>query len=197
MSGETLTIHRRLFIRLCRGENLILSRNGPKEDAELFEHIEADDESEKSYRSFFGTLGFYLQKSDNCYYFTTEDEPQSTVESKLDKTIRLVRLLDFLSRNIENFGEGQIFSATALAARCNGDPKAERFLHSAAKSGATNADRLDGIIQSLMRQGYLSEYDPSRNDFKVLSAINYLWEFADRITILEEQAEPKDSNAEA
>ena len=109
MNMEAPAIARRLFTRLCRGENLLLSRNGSSEDAELFTRLEAD---ERPCQTFFETLGFRLQKSDNCYYFTAEEEPQANLEAKLDQMIRLVRLLDFLSTHIENFGEGQIFSAS-------------------------------------------------------------------------------------
>ena len=193
MNIEAPAIARAIFARLCRGDNLLLSRNGSSEDAELFTRLEADEEA---CRTFFETLGFRLQKSDNCYYFTAEDEPAANLETKLDQMIRLVRLLDFLSTHIENFGEGQIFSASTLAARCNNDPKAERFLQYAGK-GETNADRLDSILQSLVRRGYLSEYDASRQEYRVLSAINYLFEFADRIQIHGEATETEESNAEA
>lgn len=192
MNMEAPAIARRLFTRLCRGENLLLSRNGSSEDAELFTRLEAD---EGPCQTFFETLGFRLQKSDNCYYFTAEEEPQANLEAKLDQMIRLVRLLDFLSTHIENFGEGQIFSASNLAARCNNDPKAERFLQYAGK-GETNADRLNYILQSLVRRGYLSEYDVSRQEYRVLSAINYVFEFADRIQI-QGEVEKEVSDAEA
>lgn len=194
MNIEVPAFAHSLFTRLCRGDNLLLSRNGSSEDADLFARVEAD---EPACKAFIETVGFRLQKSDNCYYFTADDEPQANQDSKLDRIIRLMRLLDFLSTHIENFGEGQIFSAPALAARCNNDPKAERFLQFAGKAGATNADRLDNILQSLVRQGYLSEYDASRQEYRVLSAINYLFEFADRIQIHGEADETEEPNAEA
>ena len=193
MKIEVPAIARRLFTRLTRGDNLLLSRNGSNEDAELFTQVEAD---EGPCQNYFETFGFHLHKSDNCYYFTAEDEPQANLETKLDKMIRLVRLLNFLSTHIESFGEGQIFSAATLAARCNNDPKAERFLQYAGK-GATNTDRLDNLLQSLVRQGYLSEYDAGRQEFRVLSAINYVFEFADRIEIPGEAPEKELPNAEA
>jgi hypothetical protein len=193
MNIEAPPIARRLFARLCRGENLLLSRNGSSEDAELFTRVEADEEPCKTY---FETLGFKLQKSDNCYYFTADDEPQVNLESKLERMVRLVRILDFFSTHVENFGEGQVFSAASLAARCNNDPKAERFLQYAGK-GATNADRLENLLQSMVRQGYLSAYDVARQEYRVLSAINYIFEFADRIQIHGEAKETEAANGEA
>lgn len=194
MNIEAPPAARQLFARLCRGDNLLLSRNGSTEDADLFAQVEADEDA---YSIFFETLGFRLKQSDNCYYFVADDEPAANQENKLEKMIRLVRVLDFLSTHIENFGEGQIFSASALAARCNNDPKAERFLQFAGKGGTTNADRLANILQALVRQGYLSEYDAGRQEFRVLSAVNYLFEFIDRIKINDEETQPENTNAEA
>jgi len=193
MNVEAPTIARRLFSRLCKGDNLLLSRNGPSEDAQLFEQVEADEEP---CRQYFDILGYRLQRGDNCYYFTTQDEPQANLESKLDRMIRLVRLLDFFSSRVENFSEGQIFSASTLAARCNGDTKAERFLQEMGK-GDTNQERLENLLQTLVRQGYLSDYDTNRQEYRVLSAINYIFAFADRIEIHGEGSETEGSNAKA
>lgn len=195
MTIEAPAIARRLFTRLCRGENHFLSRNGPGEDADLFKRLEAGDED--PCRIFFEMMGFHLQKGDNCYYFTMEDEPQANLESKLEQMIRLVRILDFLSTHIEAFSEGQVFSVPALLARCNNDPKAERFLLFASPKAQTNADRLESLLQWLVRRGYLSDFDASRQEYRVLSAINYVLEFADRIEIPDESAEPKESNGQA
>ncbi len=179
---EVPTIARALFVRLSRGENRLLSRNGPDEDAELFRQAEAEEE-EDACRAYFAVLGFSLERGDGHYYFKAEDEPPGNIEDKLDRMIRLIRLLDFLSTHIENFGEGVIFSAANLVVRLSGDPKAERFLHETAKGGANNLERLENLLESLVRQGYLSKYDPSRQEYKILSAVHYLQAFADRIQI--------------
>ena len=192
MSIEAPSVARLLFARLCRGENRVLSQNGPDHDAELYRQVE-DPDTEAACRIFFAVLGFKLEKGDGCFYFSAEDEPQVNLEAKLEKTIRLVRLLDFLSTHVESFGEGVIFSALTLGARCNGDAKAERFLMEAGK-GSNLPERLESLLQSLVRQGYLSEYDPSRKEYRVLSAIHYLFEFADRIT-LNDESEVEGQNA--
>ncbi|MGZ4963658.1 MAG: hypothetical protein ACXWIU_15980 [Limisphaerales bacterium] len=62
MNIEAPPIARRLFWRLCKGDNLLLSRNGPSEDAEFFELIEAD---EAHCRDYFQILGLKLQRGDN------------------------------------------------------------------------------------------------------------------------------------
>ena len=55
----------------------------------------------------------------------------------------------------------------------------------------------DQLLQSLVRQGYLSDYDMNRQEYRVLSAINYILEFADRIEIQNEGIEKEESNAKA
>lgn len=193
MKIEAPPVARRLFARLCRGDNLLLSRNGPGDDAQLFEQVEAD---EAPCLEYFEVLGFRLLRGDNCYYFTTLDEPQANIEAKLDRMIRLVRILDFFSTFVESFGEGQIFSAATLAAKCNGDSKAERFLHEEGK-GDNNQERVQSVLQYMVRLGYLSDYDTNRQEYRVLSAINYLFDFVDRIEIQTEDEEQGAMDAKA
>jgi hypothetical protein len=186
MTIQAPAVAQKLFTRLCRGTNRLLSRNGPDDDADLYRQVEEPD-VETACRVFFAVIGFRLQKGDGCYYFTGEDEPQPNVEAKLEKMIRMVRLLDFLSTHIEHFGEGVIFSASTLATKCHGDAKAERLLQETGK-GANFAERIANLLQSLVSQGYLSEYNAARQEYRVLSAIHYLFEFADRIQIHETTA---------
>jgi hypothetical protein len=52
----------------------------------------------------------------------------------------------------------------------------------------------------LQRQGYLSVADPQRQEYRVLSAINYLFDLADRIDLREEETaveEQGENHAEA
>src|ERR1035437_6268958 len=89
------------------------------------------------------------------------------------------------------------FSGPALVARCNNDLKAEHFLMFVSPKAQTNADRLESLLQWLVRRGDLSEFDASRQEYRVLSAINYIQEFLDRIEIPDESAEPEESNGQA
>jgi hypothetical protein len=184
MSSEAPPFSRALFARLCRGENLILSRNGPVDDADLFRQIET---AEDPCRDYFIPLGYRLEPGDGFYFFSLEDEPQATVEDKIVRMIRMVRLLDFLSTNVESFGEGVVFSAATLTSRCQGDSRAERFLHENG-TGSNRAEQVESLLMRLQRQGYLSVADPQRQEYRVLSAINYLFDLADRINLREEES---------
>jgi len=184
MNGEAPTFVAVLFARLCRGDNLILSRNGPESDGDLFRQVEA---GEDACRAYFMPLGYRLERGDNCYFFSLEDEPQTTLESKLERMIRMLRLLDFLSSHIENFGEGVVFSAATLTSRYQGDSRAERFLQENG-TGSNRAEQAESLLLRLQRQGYLSLVEVQRQEFRVLSAINYLFDFAGRIDLQEEEA---------
>lgn len=187
-------IIRKVFNRLCKGDNLLLSCNGAEEDADLFRQLEADEDA---CREYFAALGPRLERGNNYYFCTPEDEPQINIEQKLERLVKLLRLLDFLSTHIESFGEGVIFSAVNLAARCGDDARSERFLQEAARGGDTVIERVDNLLQMLVRQGYLSEYDANRKEYRVLSAINYLFDFADRIDIREQVEETEEQHGEA
>lgn len=185
MSSDAPPFSRALFARLCRGDNLILSRNGPTEDADLFRQVEA---AEDPCRDYFMPLGYRLERGDGFYFFSLEDEPQATVEDKIVRMIRMVRLLDFLSANVESFGEGVVFSAATLTSRCQGDSRAERFLQEEAPGKNNHAERVQSLLGRLKGQGYLSVADPQRQEYRVLSAINYLFDLADRIDLREEES---------
>lgn len=191
MSSTAPPFARALFARLCRGENLILSRNGPAEDADLFRQVEA---AEVPCRDYFMPLGFRLEPGDGFYFFSLEDESTTTVEDKIVRMIRMVRLLDFLSTNIESFSEGVVFSAPNLTSRCQGDSRAERFLHENS-AGSNRAEQVESLLMRLQRQGYLSVADPQRQEYRVLSAINYLFDLADRIDLQETETAGEDKGA--
>ena len=188
---EAPAIARRVFDRLCRGDNLLLSSNGPGEDAELYRQLQANEEG---CRDYFAVIGIHLHEGDNFFYCTAEQEQQTAAELKLEKVVRAIRMLDFFSSYIDSFGEGVIFSSVSLAARCSGDPRSERFLQDAGR-GETYVDRLDSLLQTLARQGYLSEHDGDRKEYRVLSAINYLFEFAERIVIRDNPPEEQEHGA--
>ncbi len=195
MNLKAPAIIRKVFNRLCKGDNLLLSSNGPEEDADLFQQLEADDGNEC--REYFAALGLRLEKGNNYYFCTPEDEPQINIEQKLERLVKLLRLLDFLSTHIESFGEGVTFSAVNLAVRCGDDARSERFLQEAARGGNTVIERVESLLQILVRQGYLSEYDANRKEYRVLSAINYLFDFADRIDIQEQEEDTGEHYGEA
>lgn len=173
---------KRLFQRLTRGSNLILSENGPNGDRELYRML-AENDMEASCRAYFARTGYRLTAGDNCFYFTTEDEIAITQEEKLKRLIELVTLLNFLTQHIEGFGEGVIFSATDLASRCQSDLRASKVLQQNNCKGETIAERVEDLLRKLMTRGYLEDLQNEQKEFRVLSAIHYLMEFADRITI--------------
>jgi hypothetical protein len=172
-------IARQLFERLAHGDNLILSANGPEGDRALFRAV-CDEED--ACREYFLAIGLRLERGDNCYYFSAVDESGLRQEAKLGKLVDLIRLLDFLTQNIEGFGEGTIFSAVDLASRSQSDPRSITFLQKYA-AGDTLADRVDDLLRQLTRRGYIDDLRSEHKEFRVLSAVNYLNAFADRLVI--------------
>lgn len=47
---------------------------------------------------------------------------------------------------------------------------------------------MQSLLGRLKGQGYLSVADPQRQEYRVLSAINYLFDLADRIDLREEES---------
>lgn len=177
---------KRIFQRLTRGNNLILSENGPGGDRELFRTLVENQYVDAS-REYFLQIGLRLEAGDNCFYFVPEDEIAITQEEKLKRIVEQVTLLNFLTQHIEGFGEGVVFSAVDLASRCQNDPRSTKVFQQNGCRGDAVVDRVEDLLRKLTSRGYLEDLDSERREFRVLSAIHYLMAFADRIVIQDEE----------
>lgn len=179
-------IIKQLFQRLTRGNNLILSENGPGGDRELYCTLQ-ENQYVQACRDYFQKIGLQLVEGDNCFYFVPEEEISITQEEKLRRIVEQVTLLNFLTQHIEGFGEGVVFSAIDLASRCQNDPRSAKVFQQNACKGETVFDRVESLLGKLSSRGYLEDQQSDRKEFRVLSAIHYLMDFADRIVIRDEE----------
>lgn len=179
-------IIKRLFQRLTRGSNLILSENGPGGDRELYSTL-VENQYVEICREYFLQIGLRLEEGDNCFYFVPEEEIAITQEEKLKRIVELVTLLNFLTQHIEGFGEGVVFSATDFASRCQNDPRSTKVFQQNSCKGETVFERVEDLLRKLTSRGFLEDLQSERREFRVLSAIHYLMEFADRIFIRDEE----------
>lgn len=188
MNGRQPTpdVIKRLFKRLTRGSNLILSENGPGGDRALYRTL-VENQYIEACREYFQQIGLRLEEGDNCFYFVPEEEIAITQEEKLKRIVELVILLNFLTQHIEGFGEGVVFSAIDLASRCQNDPRSTKvFQHNGCK-GETVSERVEDLLRKLTSRGFMEDLQSERREFRVLSAIHYLMDFADRIVIRDEE----------
>jgi hypothetical protein len=180
---------RELFERLARSRsNRILSLNGPEDDRALFQLVEQDPEP---YRAYLAPLGLHLAGGENHFYLTGDDAAPTKV-SKLVALVELVQTLCFFKRHIDDFGEGAVFSELDLAGKCDCDEESERFLLAGKKSGNLR-DSLAAKIRELEDKGFFQLVDEERSKYRVLSAINYLEEIADKIRVPELEAEEEEA----
>jgi hypothetical protein len=177
---------KRLFQRLTRGNNLILSENGPGGDRELY-RILVENQYVEACREYFLQIGLRLEEGDNCFYFVPEDEIAITQEEKLKRIVEQVTLLNFLTQHIEGFGEGVVFSAVDLASRCQNDPRSTKVFQQNGCRGEAVFERVEDLLRKLTSRGYLEDLESERREFRVLSAVHYLMDFADRIVIQDEE----------
>ena len=183
-------ITKRLFQRLTRGANLILSENGPGGDRELYRSL-VENEYVEACQEYFRQIGLRLEQGDNCFYLVSEDEIAITQEEKLRRIVELVTLLNFLTQHIEGFGEGVVFSAIDLASRCQNDPRNSKVFQQNGCKGETVFERIEDLLRKLTSRGYLDELQTERREFRVLSAIHYLMDFANRINIKDDEETEK------
>lgn len=175
-------------MRLARSRSdRILSLNGSEEDRSLFLAVQEDEDD---YMKYLRPLGLTLVGGDNHYYLTGEDATLTKV-NKLSALIDLVQTLCFFKRHIDDFGEGAVFSESDLAGKCDGDDDSERFLLSAKKSENLR-ESLGTKIKEMTDKGYFFLTDEERGKYRVLSAIHYLEEIADKIQVPEIEESEKE-----
>ncbi|MDQ8195681.1 hypothetical protein QEH59_14700 [Coraliomargarita sp. SDUM461004] len=179
-------IIKQLFQRLSRGSNLILSENGPGGDRELYRSLQ-ESQYVQACRDYFQKIGLRLVEGDNCFYFVPDEEISITQEEKLRRIVEQVTLLNFLTQHIEGFGEGVVFSAIDLASRCQNDPRSAKVFQQNACKGETVFERVESLLGKLSGRGFLEDQQSDRREFRVLSAVHYLMDFADRIVIRNEE----------
>ena len=179
-------ITKRLFQRLTRGSNLILSENGPNGDRELYRFL-VENEYFEACREYFLQIGLSLEAGDNCFYFVPDEEIAVTQEEKLRRIVELVTLLNFLAQHIEGFGEGVVFSAIDLASRCQNDSRSSKVFQQNGCKGDAVSERVEDLLRKLSNRGFLEDLQSDNREFRVLSAIHYLLDFADRINIRDEE----------
>jgi hypothetical protein len=177
---------KRLFQRLTRGSNLILSENGSGGDRELYRAL-VESQYVEGCQIYFQKIGLHLEEGDNCFYFVPEEEIAITQEEKLKRIVELVTLLNFLTQHVEGFGEGVVFSATDVASRCQNDPRSTKVFQQNGCRGETVIERVEDLLRRMANRGFLEDLQSERREFRVLSAIHYLTAFADRIVITEEE----------
>ncbi|BDD01533.1 condensin complex protein MksE [Persicobacter psychrovividus] len=135
---------------------------------------------------YYLALGFHLQHGHNYFYFTREEQKYAT-EEKLERFYKYIDILAFFADYFQGFGEGYRFSTSDLEQKCKVDTNLSDQLKVIIPEGSTYYDKARRVVKLMTDRGFFICEDDEREDYKVLSAYNYLLDLIKLIDIDEDE----------
>lgn len=171
-----------IFGLLSRGH--FISSNGSK--GKLYDIIS----SEGNYpllRELFAHTGYTLEQGHNYYYFSQPDEPNQSVEKKLEQFAYYIDVMDFFSSMDQKPTVGTRYRITQIAEECHSNERLKQKILGLSRREKM-VDKVAEIANDLAQSGFFEQED--EDTFKVMDAIHYLEQALSLITI-EEDGEQK------
>jgi hypothetical protein len=178
-----------IFERLSKGQ-FICSNSPDAHVAKLYEIID-DSENYELLCDYFLAINFKLEKGDEFYYFSRNDESKAELTRKLEAAFRWIDIVDFFKAVDNAFASGYSFSPSEIEVRISVDAVVK-----SKADGVRNTLNLDEkmayrevvmkIIDQLCKDGYAEIENEILHTYKVLSSFKYLEELINNINIPEE-----------
>ena len=146
-----------IFETLSRGK-FISSNSLDKAQRNWYDDI---DDNYQEYFDFFIKIGYKLERG-NGYCFFTRQMAKVDIESKIKSLMKWIDYLAFLNIELKNM-IGRMF-----------------------KGKSSNEDKIDSLINELLKEGFIEIENEIESRYKVLSSFNYIEEIIQKIDIEEE-----------
>lgn len=173
-----------IFGILSRGQ--FISSNGSK--GRLYDIISFEDNF-TTLREVFSHTGFALEHGHNYYYFSQPDEPNQSIEKKLEQFAYYIDVLDFFSSMDKKPTVGTRYRITQIAEECFSNERLKQKIMALSRREKM-VDKVADVADDLAQAGFLEQED--EDTYKVMDAIHYLEQVISMITI-EEDGEQKNS----
>ena len=136
---------------------------------------------------YFQAIGFVLEKGDEYFYFSRK-EARADMERKIEQAYRWIDILDFCKAFNNSFGPGYRFTAADILVQVKMDASLKDKLETFKKTGSDNAyaDKVQKIIEELVKFGMLELENEINHLYKVTAAFKYLEQLIVSIHIAEE-----------
>lgn len=173
-----------IFSILSRGH--FISSNGSK--GKLYDIIHSED-NYAILKEFFSHTGYTLEQGHNYYYFSQPDEPNQSVEKKLEQFAHYIDVMDFFSSMDQKPSVGTRYRVTQIAEECFSNERLKQKIVALSRREKM-FDKVAEIANDLAQSGFFEQED--EDTYKVMDAIHYLEQVLSLITIEEngEQANP-------
>jgi hypothetical protein len=178
-----------IFERLSKGQ-FICSNSPDVRIAKLYEIID-DNENYELLFDYFLAINFKLEKGDEFFYFSRNDESKAELTRKLEAAYRWIDIVDFFKAVDNAFASGYSFSPSEIEVKISVDAVVK-----SKADGVRNTLNIDEkipyrevvikIIDQLCKDGYAEIENEILHTYKVLSSFKYLEELMNNINIPEE-----------
>lgn len=167
-----------IFAILSRGH--FISSNGSK--GKLYDII-SQQENYPMLKEFFSHTGYTLEHGHNYYYFSQSDEPNQSVEKKLEQFAYYIGVMDFFSSMDQKPTVGTRYRVTQIAEECFSNERLKQKIIALSRREKM-VDKVSEIANDLAQSGFFEQED--EDTYKVMDAIHYLEQVISLITIEED-----------
>jgi hypothetical protein len=173
-----------IFNILSRGQ--FISSNGSR--GKLYDIICYEDNF-AMLKEFFSHTGYTLEHGHNYFYFSQPDEPNISVEKKLEQFAYYIDVMDFFSSMDQKPTVGTRYRITQIAEECFSNERLKQKVLALSRREKM-VDKVAETANDLTQSGFFEQEDD--DTYKVMDAIHYLEQVISLITIDDdgEQANP-------
>jgi len=173
-----------IFGILSRGQ--FISANGSR--GKLYDVISFEDNFNQL-RELFAHTGYSLEHGHNYYYFSQSDEPNLSIEKKIEQFAYYIDVMDFFSSMDQKPTAGTRYRVTQIAEECFSNERLKQKLLALSRREKM-VDKVSEIAGDLALSGFFEQED--EDTYKVMDAIHYLEQVITLITI-DDDGEQKNS----
>ncbi|MEM9986278.1 MAG: hypothetical protein AAF804_14390 [Bacteroidota bacterium] len=136
---------------------------------------------EADLRAYFLPLGLRLEKGPG-YYYLSRAEARSSLEDKLEKLIRVLTWLEWLTGVAPNLGPGSLLELAEWQDKVRSNGALRRKLMKLSLGQSSNPeDRVQALFKGLERESMVEMIDEKSARYRMLSAVDYLFQLAKRL----------------
>lgn len=170
-----------IFETLSKGK-FISANTLDKTQQHWFDDIE---DNFQEYYDFFIQIGYSLEGG-NGYWFFTRPMSKVDLESKIKSLMKWIDNLSFLKSFNSLFGSGFTFTKADILVQFSCNVELKNLISKMFSGKSSNEDKIDALINDLMREGFIEIENEIEGRYKVLNSFGYIEEIVQKIDITEE-----------
>lgn len=170
-----------IFETLSKGK-FISANSLDKAQQHWFDDIE---DNFQEYYDFFIQIGYSLEGG-NGYWFFTRPMSKVDLESKIKSLMKWIDNISFLKSFNSLFGSGFTFTKADILVQFSCNVELKNLIFKMFSGKSCNEDKIDALINDLMREGFIEIENEIEGRYKVLNSFGYIEEIVQKIDITEE-----------